>query len=142
MTAFKDRPSEQTSANLLRQPRWRPLALPLLQAGEVQARLDPERGFDHGTFSIMKPLYPEENMSLVPLSIDIRYDPGLHLRLGRLLALLRDEGVLIVGSGLSYRNLSEARGGKGIEPSRVFDAWLQETFVVASFDERTLRLSD
>ncbi len=112
----------------------------LLQAGGIPARLDPERGYDHGTFSMMKPLYPDEDIPVVQLSIDRSYDPELHLRLGRLLAPLRDEGVLIIGSGLSYHNLREARGSEGIEPSRRFDAWLHETLIDATPEERTSRL--
>ncbi|CAO4186253.1 4,5-DOPA dioxygenase extradiol [Methylorubrum extorquens] len=112
----------------------------LLSGGSIQARLDPQRGYDHGTFSIMKPLYPEEKMPLVQLSVDPGYDPELHLKLGRLLAPLRDEGVLIIGSGASYHNLREAMGSKGIEPSRVFDTWLQDTLVYATPEQRTARL--
>ena len=114
----------------------------LLSSGGIPARLDPERGFDHGTFSVMKPLYPAEDIPLVQLSIDRSYDPELHLQVGRLLAPLRDEGVLIIGSGLSYHNLSEARGSAGVEPSRTFDAWLHETLIEATPDERTARLSN
>ena len=111
----------------------------LLAGGGIGARLDPERGFDHGVFSIMKPLYPGEDIPLVQLSIDRSFDPALHLKLGRLLAPLRDEGVLIIGSGLSYHNLREMRGNEGAEPSRQFDAWLQETLAAAPA-ERTERL--
>jgi aromatic ring-opening dioxygenase catalytic subunit (LigB family) len=114
----------------------------LLAAGGIAARLDRERGFDHGTFSIMKPLFPGEDIPLVQLSIDLSYDPELHLRLGRLLAPLRDEGVLIIGSGLSYHNLREMRGSEGVEPSRRFDAWLQETLLASAPEERTSRLID
>ena len=112
----------------------------LLRAGGIPARLDPERGYDHGTFSMMKPLYPEEDLPVVQISIVRGYDPELHLRLGRLLAPLRDEGVLIIGSGLSYHNLSEARGTAGVEPSRQFDAWLHETLIDATPEERTAKL--
>ena len=113
----------------------------LLDAGGLGARLDPERGFDHGTFSIMKPMYPEEAMPIVQLSIDPGYDPELHLQLGRLLAPLRDEGVLIIGSGLSYHNLAELRGGgRAVEASRAFDAWLQETVVASTPNDRTASL--
>jgi aromatic ring-opening dioxygenase catalytic subunit (LigB family) len=52
---------------------------------------------------------------------------------------LRDEGVLIIGSGLSYHNLREMRGNEGAEPSRQFDAWLQDT-LRAPPAERTRRL--
>lgn len=112
----------------------------LLQAGGVQARLDPDRGFDHGTFSIMKPLYPEEDMPLVQLAIDRRLDPAMHLQVGRLLAPLRDEGVVIIGSGLSYHNLREIRSQRAPEVSRTFDAWLQETLVGSVPAQRTERL--
>ena len=113
----------------------------LLGAGGLQARLDPERGYDHGTFSLMKPMYPEEEMPLVQLSIDLSYSPQLHLQLGRLLAPLRDEGVLIIGSGLSYHNLSK-RDHHAIAPSRAFDGWLQETLIASPPKERTPRLID
>ena len=114
----------------------------LLQEGGIPAWLDPERGYDHGTFSMMKPLYPEEDIPLVQLSIDRSYDPKLHLKLGRLLAPLRDEGVLIIGSGLSYHNMREMRGTSAVEPSRVFDAWLHETLISAKPEERTAKLID
>ncbi|MBB5575620.1 MULTISPECIES: DODA-type extradiol aromatic ring-opening family dioxygenase [Rhizobium] len=112
----------------------------LLHGRGIEASLDPTRGFDHGTFSIMKPLYPEEDIPLVQLSLDVGYDPALHLELGRALAPLRDEGVLIIGSGLSYHNLREIRGTSGYEPSRQFDAWLQQTLVHSSPYERAERL--
>lgn len=108
----------------------------LLREGGLEAGLDPARGFDHGTFSIMKPLYPEEDMPVVQLSLDASLDPALHLEVGRALAPLRDEGVLIVGSGLSFHNLRAMRGTSGHEPSREFDAWLQHTLIGAAPDER------
>ena len=114
----------------------------LLKGGGIDARLDPARGFDHGTFSIMKPLYPNEDIPIVQLSLDRSLDPGLHLQVGRLLRPLRDEGVLIIGSGLSYHNLREMRDQRGVEPSRRFDAWLQETLTKSSSKERTERLID
>ena len=114
----------------------------LLSASGAAAKLDPLRGFDHGTFSIMKPLYPEETMPLVQVSLDRRFDPAQHLAMGRALAPLRDEGVLIIGSGLSYHNLRAMRGAGAYEPSRQFDGWLQQTLVEASPKERTERLID
>lgn len=112
----------------------------LLEGGGVPVRLDPERGYDHGTFSLMKPLYPEEQMPLVQLSIDRRYDPARHLEIGKLLAPLRDEGVLIIGSGLTYHNLREMRGTGGQVPSRLFDDWLQHALVGSSPAEREQQL--
>jgi len=112
----------------------------LLQAQGIEAGLDSTRGFDHGTFSILKPLYPDEQIPVVQLSLHDSYNPALHLKAGRALAHLRDEGVLIVGSGLSYHNLSAMRGTSGYEPSRRFDSWLQETLVHSTGDERSERL--
>lgn len=112
----------------------------LLRDSGLEARLDPTRGFDPGTFSIMKPLYPDEDIPVVQLSLDARLDPEFHIRVGRALAPLRDEGVLIVGSGLSYHNLRAMRDASGEAPSREFDAWLQQTLFDFAPDERTERL--
>lgn len=111
----------------------------LITAG-IEATLDPDRGFDHGTFSLMKPLYPEENIPVVQLSLDSKLEPQAHFEVGRALASLRDEGVLIVGSGLSYHNLSAMRSPEAYEPSRQFDAWLQQTLIHLAPDERVTRL--
>lgn len=112
----------------------------LLKQGDIACMSDEARGFDHGTFSLMKPLYPEENMPLVQLSLKAGYDPVLHGRVGELLAPLRDEHVLIIGSGSSFHDLG-ARGPSAIPPSREFDAWLQETLVNAPLSARATRLA-
>ncbi|WP_341487401.1 class III extradiol ring-cleavage dioxygenase [Pararhizobium sp. A13] len=112
----------------------------LLRASGIEAALDPTRGYDHGTFSVMKPLYPDEDIPVVQLSLDIGYDPALHIKVGRALAPLREEGILIIGSGLSYHNLSAMRGTGGYEPSRRFDAWLQETLIHSPPEKRIERL--
>ena len=112
----------------------------LLRAGGLACRADPDRGFDHGTFSMMQPLYPKADIPVVQLSMKADFDPETHLEAGRLLAPLRDEGVLILGSGSSYHNLRH-RGPEAIEPSRRFDAWLQDTLTRAAPDERAARLA-
>lgn len=113
----------------------------MLEAGGFEARLDPERGFDHGTFSLMKPLYPDADIPIVQLAMQADYDPQAHISVGRLLAPLREEGVLIVGSGSSYHNLRD-RGPDTVAPSRRFDAWLQETLVASGPTERLARLAN
>ena len=104
------------------------------------ARLDADRGFDHGTFSVMKVLYPEADLPVVQLSLDAGLDPGLHLEMGRALAPLRHEGVLIIGSGLSFHNLRIFGSTEGHAPSRRFDGWLQETVLHSAPQERERRL--
>jgi aromatic ring-opening dioxygenase catalytic subunit (LigB family) len=94
----------------------------LTQAG-LPARVDPARGFDHGVFIPFKLIYPKAEIPIVQLSLKAGLDPRLHVELGRALQPLRKQGVLIVGSGMSYHNL----GGFGAQfgpPSDEFDAWL------------------
>ena len=112
----------------------------LLDAAGLTARLDHERGFDHGTFSAMYPIYPQADVPIVQLSLKHGLDPRTHVAAGRALAPLRQEGVLIVGSGLSYHNL-RAFNAHGALASQQFDAWLRETMALAPA-ERTARLLD
>ena len=67
------------------------------------------RGWDHGVFIPMMVAVPNADIPLAQLSLRADLDPGAHIAIGRALAPLRDEGVLIVGSGMSFHNL-RARG--------------------------------
>ncbi|MDY0745451.1 class III extradiol ring-cleavage dioxygenase [Paucibacter sp. R3-3] len=108
----------------------------LIAAAGLPASLDAERGYDHGAFTTMFPMYPDADVPVVQLSMLSNYDPETHLALGRALAPLRDEGVLIVGSGLSYHNL-RAFGPGAKSASSQFDAWLQDALLKASPAERS-----
>lgn len=111
----------------------------LISGAGYPAHLDPQRGFDHGTFTPLAVIYPDANVPVLQLSLRNNYDPAEHIAIGKALAPLRDEGVLILGSGLSYHNLREF-GARAKEPSKAFDQWLQETLVASSPDERINRL--
>src|SRR6185437_9791663 len=92
------------------------------QAGFPTAE-DPARGYDHGVFVPLKLVTPDADIPVVQLSLRSDLDPDAHLAAGRALAPLRDEGVLIVGSGMSWHNMA------GFSPaftarSQAFDAWL------------------
>ena len=100
----------------------------LIAAAGLPTALDEQRGFDHGTFSTLYPMYPEAEVPVVQVAMHASYDPAAHLALGRALAPLRDEGVLIIGSGFSFHNL-RLFGPQALEPSGAFDAWLQHSLV-------------
>ncbi|MEO8241393.1 MAG: class III extradiol ring-cleavage dioxygenase [bacterium] len=98
----------------------------LIAAAGLPTHLDPERGFDHGTFAPAYVMYPEANVPIYQVSLQHGYSPEAHFALGRALAPLRDDGVVIVGSGLSYHNLRLFGPGAKV-PSAAFDGWLAET---------------
>jgi aromatic ring-opening dioxygenase catalytic subunit (LigB family) len=110
----------------------------LTQAG-LPASLDEQQGFDHGTFTPLVIMYPDAQVPVLQLSLRSGYDPQTHLAAGRALQALRAEGVLILGSGLSYHNMREMGPGAK-SASKTFDDWLQETLVAAPPAERTRRL--
>jgi len=95
----------------------------LLRAAGFDTREESERGWDHGVFVPMKVAVPEADIPLVQMSLRADLDPADHIAIGRALAPLRDEGVLIVGSGMSFHNL-RVRGPQAVAPSTEWDAAL------------------
>lgn len=95
----------------------------LLAEAGIAATLDDTQGFDHGTFVPAYIMYPAAQVPVFQISLLSSYDPAAHFAIGRALARLRDEGVLIVGSGLSYHNL-RLFGPQAAVPSKAFDTWL------------------
>src|SRR5690625_1505827 len=95
-------------------------------AGEdgMDTRVDPKRGFDHGMFIPLKLMFPEADVPVVQLSLRRDLDPGAHLELGQTLAGLRDEGVLIVGSGMSFHNMRGYGDPRFTPISAEFNDWL------------------
>ena len=90
----------------------------------MQAQLSQTRGYDHGVIVPLKVAFPEARIPVVTLSLAKSLDPALHLTMGRALAPLRDEGILIVGSGMSFHNLRALFGGGALKQSDAFDQWL------------------
>jgi aromatic ring-opening dioxygenase catalytic subunit (LigB family) len=95
----------------------------LIAGAGLPVETDGERGFDHGVFVPFLIVDPEARIPVVMISLQRDLDPGLHIAVGKALAPLRDEGVVIVGSGMSYHDLRHFRDGDGRASER-FDAWL------------------
>ncbi|KAL4858007.1 4',5'-DOPA dioxygenase extradiol [Chlorella vulgaris] len=120
----------------------------LLKVAGMACRKDGQRGWDHGTFIPLMLMYPEAKVPVVQLSLLSSLDPREHIRLGEALAPLRDEGVVIIGSGSSFHNvpaLFAAMKGdsSALDRSESFDDWLQHvcTDPSLSYEKRAELLS-
>ena len=95
-------------------------ALARAVAGALQPQIpvlgDTEWGFDHGTWLVLKYMFPKADIPVLQLSIDFSRPPAFHYELAKRLRGLRSKGVLILGSGNVVHNLSE-RGGTGVTPA-------------------------
>ena len=96
----------------------------MLGEAGLPSALNSNRGFDHGVFVPLKVAFPEAQIPVVTLSLAASLDPALHLAAGRALAPLRDEGVLIVASGMSFHNLRGYFRPETPDRARAFDGWL------------------
>jgi len=115
----------------------------LLDNAGLSSATEQQRGLDHGVFIPMKLIYPQADLPVVQLSLRHGLDPAEHIAAGRALAPLRREGVLIIGSGMSYHNMRRFRfDDSAPDPDSVrFNQWLAETVAQPS-TEREQRLAD
>lgn len=112
----------------------------LLSSVGIHSKEDAKRGFDHGVFAPLAVSHPNADIPVVQLSLKTGYDPEEHLAVGRALMPLRSEGVLIIGSGLSYHNLRGMRGKTVTADSMAFDAWLTGAVCTQDARERNQKL--
>jgi aromatic ring-opening dioxygenase catalytic subunit (LigB family) len=106
----------------------------LFTAAGLHYNTDDQRGYDHGVFVPFLIIDPESQIPVVTLSLRQDLDPVAHIEIGKALEPLRDQGVLIVGSGSSYHNLRRFIDGEA-KTSQTFDHWL--TKAIVETDEST-----
>ena len=106
------------------QPELANQAAGLLRSAGFPVELDAARGLDHGVFIPLKVALPEANIPVVELSLDASLDPAVHLAAGAALSPLRNQGVLILGTGMSFHNLRALGDPRALAPSMLFDDWL------------------
>jgi 4,5-DOPA dioxygenase extradiol len=101
-----------------------------LKSENISARLDAQRGFDHGLFIPLKMMYPEADIPCLQLSLLRGLDPKAHIALGQALRGLKEENVLVIGSGFSFHNMSAFiwEGPGTPDPNNdAFQNWLIDT---------------
>jgi len=101
----------------------------LLLENKIAARIDPHRGFDHGLFIPLKMMYPQADIPSLQISLLRGLDPAAHIALGNAMRDLRDENILVIGSGFSFHNLRafSQQGTDTSDPANeAFQDWLIE----------------
>jgi aromatic ring-opening dioxygenase catalytic subunit (LigB family) len=112
----------------------------LLDEAKIDNRSIGGRGLDHGVFVPLKLVYPEADVPIVQVSLRAGLSSLEHLKIGAALETLRDDDILIIGSGMSYHNLHEFFGSTKNRPSdfneNKFDDWLTETLCNVAPEQR------
>lgn len=118
----------------------------LLGEAGIDASGDADRGLDHGAWIPMKLADPTADLPIVSLSLVEGLDPELHLRIGEALAPLREEGVLIAGSGATFHNMDLIRRTETldevdrvalVEQANTFDTWIDDVIAWTKDARRT-----
>jgi aromatic ring-opening dioxygenase catalytic subunit (LigB family) len=115
-----------------------------LNKGGIDCVVDEQRGFDHGVFIPLLLAFPKADIPTIQISLNSNLSPKTHLEIGQLLKPLRDEGVLIIGSGMSYHDVGALMGRKEVAGSDEFDHWLSDSILMPSAEreERLLNWSN
>ena len=116
----------------------------LLQHHGIESDIDYQRGFDHGMYVPLKLMYPDATIPCIQLSLVNSLNPKQHIEIGKALSELREDNVLIIGSGFSFHNLNAFRSTEefGDDKNEAFEQWLIDTCIDKSLSsaEREQRL--
>ncbi|ONK79331.1 uncharacterized protein A4U43_C01F5280 [Asparagus officinalis] len=109
----------------------------LRKSGFTQTKTDEHRGLDHGAWVPLMLMYPEADIPVCQLSLQPHRDGTHHYNVGKALAPLREEGVLIIGSGSATHNLREIdRDGAPVPGwASDFDSWLREALLHGRYED-------
>ena len=117
----------------------------LLQVSGIDAKLEHERGFDHGTFIPLMLMAPEARIPVLQVSLMSDLNPQAHINMGKALAPLLAEGVMVLGSGLSFHSFPAMRSADKAEPyarSKRFDDWLNQTLLSTDQEAAEVQLAN
>lgn len=122
-------PGDPMLAKLIRQA---------LEQGNIESKVDDQRGLDHGVFVPLTIMYPEADIPCVQLSLKNNLDPAEHIKIGQALQNLDYDNLLVIGSGFSFHNMRaffapESNELKNMNES--FETWLLETCSDTQLDE-------
>ncbi len=114
----------------------------LLAAAGIESDEEYDRNYDHGIFIPMKVAFPEADIPILQLSLQTRLEPKFHMAVGKAIAALRAENVVIIGSGLSFHNLSALGDPRMDAPAAEFDRWLTRTLCEEPAEAREAGLAE
>lgn len=103
----------------------------LIEKAKLPGGVSTHRGFDHGMFIPLMMMFPEAKIPVVQLSLRNDLDAQAHLDAGRAIESLRDQDILIIGSGMSYHNMRGYGNPASTAPATQFDKWLAEAVALA-----------
>lgn len=112
----------------------------LLSDSNLESELDDKRGYDHGVFVPLMIMYPDAEIPVVCVSMHASLDAKVNMKIGQSLAPLRDEGILIVGSGYSFHNMNAFfhPSQKTVQASKDFNEWLKDVILGSKEDSNYL----
>ena len=126
-----------------RNPKW--LIERIIELGKnagLNIQIDKNRNYDHGVFIPLKVAFPDADIPVAQLSLKKNLNPKDHFDIGQILAPLRAENVLIIGSGMSYHNMRVLMSrGRTENLSEEFNTWLVEAVTSTSASDRQTALT-
>nr|QED21472.1 DODAb [Stegnosperma halimifolium] len=109
----------------------------LMGSGIKRVHMDKKRGLDHGAWVPLMLMYPEADIPVCQLSVQVQEDATHHYNMGRALAPLKEEGVLIIGSGSAVHNLRalDFQADDVVPWAEEFDKWLEDALISGRYED-------